>query len=140
NFDVPAPAGPSVVASAPGGNILDAVSSVRVAFDEAMDAATFTSSKITSFTGSGGQFSIPITDVNPVNGSGGTQFDITFAKQTTLGIYTMVLGPDIRDLAGNPMDQDGDGIPGEVPGDSYTITFALHGLRILSSTPSTVLT
>jgi hypothetical protein len=107
---------------------------VRVIFDEQMDPTTFDPSDIDSFTGPGG--SIAVTAVTPVSGTNNTQFDISFAQQITLGHYTMVMGPDIRDTMGRQMDQNGNGIPGEIPDDEYTARFTLQGAKILSSTPT----
>src|SRR5262249_47932933 len=45
--------------------------------------------------------------------------------QTAPGTYSLTVGPDIRDLANNQMDQNQNGINGEVPGDQYTASFNL---------------
>lgn len=65
-----------------------------------------------------------------VNAVGTTQFDIVFAPQSAAGGYMLTIGPDIRDLAGNQMDQDQNGVNGEVPDDQFT-----GGFTILSPTP-----
>jgi hypothetical protein len=130
-------AGGAVVSSTPNGNTFGAVSSVRVTFDEQMDPTSFTPGQIDSFTAPDGS-AIGISDVQPVAGSNNTAFDISFAQQTTLGHYTMVLGPDILDSQGREMDQNGNGIPGEVPDDAYTATFTLQGPKITASSPTTV--
>ena len=62
-----------------------------------------------------------MTGVAAVAGTNGTQFDVTFPAQAATGTYTLVVGPDVRDLAGNPMDQNRNGRPGEA-GDRYTAT------------------
>lgn len=41
--------------------------------------------------------------------------EITFAPQSTAGIYEMVIGPQVLDAMGNPMDFDQDSVAGEVP-------------------------
>jgi hypothetical protein len=107
--------------------------SVRVTFNEAMDVSTFTPSKIASFTGPNGP--VPVLAVIPVgtNPLTTTQFDIMFAPQQVTGVYTMVIGPDIRDLFGNKMDQDNNLVPGEVPQDQFTLRFTVPGPRITSS-------
>ena len=51
-----------------------------------------------------------------------TVFRVTFPAQTAPGDYTLSVGPDIRDAAGNRLDQDGDGTPGEPAADVFTIT------------------
>ena len=41
------------------------------------------------------------------------EFDLTFADQDLRGTYQLTVGPDVTDVDGNSMNQDGDGIPGE---------------------------
>jgi subtilisin family serine protease len=115
--------GPVVVFSSPAGPVTGPVASVRVTFDRALDPTTFTPADVVSFSGPAG--TIAVTGVAVVSGTGNTQFDLTFAAQSASGTYTLVLGPDVRDPAGNPMDQNRNGTPGEVPSDRYTATFAV---------------
>jgi serine protease len=103
------------------------ISSARVSFSEAINASTFTPSKVT-LAGPAGK-AILVTGVTPVAGTNGTQFDVTFPTQTATGTYTLVVGPDVRDLAGNPMDQDHNGKPGQ-PTDRYTATTTLNGTSV----------
>jgi Bacterial Ig-like domain len=91
---------------------------IRVTFNESMDPLTFTADKIATFTGPAGP--IMVTDVVAVPGTNNTEFDISFDALTAPGSYTMVIGPDIRDPFGNPMDQNNNLIPGETPGDQFT--------------------
>jgi hypothetical protein len=114
--------GPRIIASTPSGSVGGPVSSVRVAFNVSMNASTFTPAKV-QLTGPGG--AITVTGVTPVTGSSNTQFDINFAAQSTLGQYTVTVGPDIRDMFNNQMDQDDNLIPGEVPGDRFVSTFTI---------------
>lgn len=85
--------------------------SVRVTFDRAIDAGSFTLTDISTFFGPGGSIIIP-TAVTVVGGTGSTQFDVTFAPQTAVGTYTMTFGPNITN-GGVQMDQNGNGTPGE---------------------------
>src|SRR5262249_54372586 len=62
----------------------------------------------------------------PVPGSGNQEFMISFPAQFVTGRYAMQLGPDIRDMAGNAMDQDLDRVPGQV-GDQFILTFGVSG-------------
>jgi hypothetical protein len=133
-FAVHAPIGPYLRSVSPAGNMFGAVGSVRVTFDRPIDVATFTPAKIPSFVGSQGL--ITVTRVAPVAGSENKQFDVFFPTQGPLGRYDMVIGPDIRDLAGHQMDQNDNGIPGEIPGDQYLARFTIQGPRILFSTPT----
>ncbi len=124
--------GPRVVASSPNGSVTGPVSSLRVTFNERIDTATFTLADIASFTGPGGD--LTATDVQVVAGSLDRQFDITFAAQSALGDYQLVLGPDIADAAGNLMNQDRDTLNGEPTQDQYSAKFTIAEILTFSST------
>ncbi|MEF7616672.1 CARDB domain-containing protein [Aquincola sp. MAHUQ-54] len=116
--------GPRVVASSP-----DAAAQPNApfntwtfTFNENVDAATVGYDDVLVFTGPAGQNLR--NQVQSVTASGNT-LTVTFTNQYAAGIYTLVLGPDIRDRAGNLMDQDGDGIAGEAE-DSHTATVTLR--------------
>jgi hypothetical protein len=105
---------------------------VRLTFNEAMDASTFTTADIASFTGPNGvDLRNSVIGVFVVPDSGGTQFDIRFVPlpQGALGTYSLVIGPDIRDPFGNEMDQNNNLVPGEPgvapAGDQYRATFTI---------------
>ena len=115
--------GPGVVSHTPASLVGDAQSAVTFTFNDTMDPAGFDAGDdVVSFTGPGGDLAGEIT--------GGTWLDahtlsVQFASQSAGGTYTMVIGPGIPDDAGNPMDQDGDGLAGEPTDDRYTATFDL---------------
>lgn len=117
------------LASSPGA--YDSVNSRgRVSIAKAVDPDTFTLLDIVSFTGPGGAITATqITDVTPTP-SGGPNlhnvYRIDFAPQFFDGVYTIVIGPNIADLSGNLMDQNGNGTNGQVPGDRVTGTFAMN--------------
>jgi Bacterial Ig-like domain len=138
--DPAASAGPSVLSSTPSGDVLGSQSSVRVTFDRPIDTATFTPASVDSFTRTVGstitELLFAITEVTPVAGSGDQQFDVSFAAQSALGVYQLVIGPNILDLAGNPMDQNHNLIAGEIPDDEYTAVFTIQGLKVFSATPN----
>jgi hypothetical protein len=104
---------PVVVTS--GGGPLN---TIRVTFDEAIDPASFTPEDVTLYGPTGSL--IPVT-VLSVSGTGDTQFDLAFANQTVRGVYRLTVGPNVTDLAGNPMNQNGNGVNGE-PADAYNGT------------------
>ncbi len=116
----PAP-GPKVLTATYGGTTTS-LSSVRVTFSKAMNTGSFTTADVASFTGPNG--AIAVSGVAPVAGSN-TQFDITFAAQTTAGNYSLVFGPNVTDTTGKAMDQDGDGTAGEATQDRFTATGSL---------------
>jgi subtilisin family serine protease/subtilisin-like proprotein convertase family protein len=122
--------GPRVTAHSPAGSVSGAVDHVRLTFSEGIVPDTFTTADIVSFTGPGG--ALAVEAVVPVAGANNRQFDVTFARQTALGDYTLVLGPDIRDAAGNPMDQNRNGITGETA-DRYTARFTLSDVLVFDS-------
>ena len=102
------------------------MSSLRVTFNESINPDTFSLADIGSFTGPG-NVAIAATDVTPVPNSSDRQFDITFAEQTVEGLYTMIIGPEIQDIAATPnsMDQDRDGDQAEATDDQYTANFTI---------------
>jgi hypothetical protein len=128
-------AAPRVSFSTTVGTTDGPVTGVIFNFSKAMDPATFTSADVASFTGHGGINVAPavtgVTQLSP------TQFRLDFTEQGPPGIFTLVIGPDIRDLIGNPLDQDFDLILGEIPQDQFTHTFSINAPRITSVTPAT---
>jgi subtilisin family serine protease len=126
----PDSSGPHITAAVPNASGANPVSSVRVTFNEAINPDSFLPEDV-SLTGPGGG-SIAITGVTPV-GTGNTQFDVTFATQSAVGTYTVVIGPDIADTAGNPMNQDQDGFNGE-PADQFAGTFTISSTTFFQNT------
>ncbi len=122
--------GPHVTAATAGAA---PVSSVRVTFSESINPSSFTAADVT-LTGPGG--AVAVTGVTPVAGTGNTQFDITFAVQSTAGVYTFTVGPNVADAAGNLMDQNQNGVNGEAT-DVYTGSFTVDsGPRQYTATPN----
>jgi hypothetical protein len=116
--------GPRVIATTPSADLRTTTgpfSSIRVTFNEPINPATFTLNQVV-LTGPTGAV-IPVTGVAVALGSFNTDFDISFAPQTTLVNYSLVVGPNVLDTFGNPMDQDDNFIPGENPGDQFRTTF-----------------
>lgn len=114
--------GPRVTAPSPAGTVYG---TVRVTFSEPINVTSFTPDDVT-FTGTGDP--VLAGRVTLVAGSSNRQFDISFPAQAAPGSYTMVIGPDIQDGAGNWMNQDGDAYNREVPGDQYTAAFTLAAM------------
>jgi serine protease len=125
-------AGPRISFSDPSAGANPPVSSVHVAFNESIDVSTFTVADIVSFTGPGGP--IAVSSVQVVPGTFNREFNIVFAAQSALGGYTMVLGPNIEDEAGNPMNQDNDAVNGETPGDQFTVQFQIEPSLVVCAT------
>jgi subtilisin family serine protease/fibronectin type 3 domain-containing protein/methionine-rich copper-binding protein CopC len=113
--------GPQVRESSPTGTATGPVDRITLTFNEAIADGSFTVADVASLTGPGG--AIPATGINKLSPN---QYEVLFAPQNVAGSYSLTIGPDVADLAGNPMDQDGDKTPGEVPDDQYTISFTLQ--------------
>jgi len=115
--------GPRIIANAPEAPVnlrTDTLDSVTVTFNEQIDFdpanGTLATDDVT-ITGPDG--AIAPADIMA---QGGNDYQVTFAAQTRRGTYAVSLGPDVSDLAGNVMDQDEDGQPGE-PEDVFTFGF-----------------
>lgn len=122
-FTIPAPRVSSVT---PSGSTTPPVSSVRVTYSTAMQSASLTTEDIVSFTGPGGSNLLSqITSITPVTSGGSSAvFDINFSAQSTGGVYTLVLGPNVLDMQGHTIDQNGDGVTND--NDRYTSTFTIQ--------------
>jgi subtilisin-like proprotein convertase family protein len=117
-------------------------SSVTVTFNQAVQAASMNGANIT-LTGPGALGSIPVTAKDLTLGTTNTHnvWEIDFAPETQPGTYTLTVGPGVKDVAGNPMNQNGNNRFGEAfinpaqPGDAFQSTFTIDGLRVASISP-----
>ena len=76
-------------------------------------------------------FGLPLTEIQLIDPQGGTNFPLSansgngmdwtlaFAPQEGEGVYRLLVGPNILDASGNPMNQDGDAIGGEAVDDRF---------------------
>jgi serine protease len=126
--------GPVVVSMVPGATGAQPVSSVRLTFSEGINPATFALEDVQSFTGQGGPLSV--TGIAPVSNSDNRSFDLFFSPQSAPGTYRLEIGPDVRDLSGNRMDQDADGVTGEFFEDRFAGTFVIQPVYTFSNTTS----
>lgn len=90
-----------------------------VAFNEPILASSIVLADI-KITGPNGEITPTAVQV-PAEISGYVCY-ITLPVQSAVGIYTITLKPSILDLAGNPLDQNQNGINGETVGDQFTGT------------------
>jgi hypothetical protein len=115
--------GPSITNLTPAVAVTPAVSSVDVSFNMAIQPASFTTENV--------QLLGPAGPVQPTGVAlvSGTTWRISFPTQTTDGTYTVSVGPNINELAGNflGMDQNGDGLSGDGANDTFTGTFIIDG-------------
>jgi subtilisin family serine protease len=116
-------AGPKVTTSQFSGPSAGSFNSIRVTFDEAVNASSFTTADVVALSGPGG--TIVPSAVTLVSGSSNRSFDISFPTQSAAGTYTLTIGPDIFDIAGNRMNQNGNSVNGETPGDRFTTTSSI---------------
>jgi hypothetical protein len=64
------------------------------------------------------------TSVVAISGTFSRSYRVKIPSLAT-GSYTLRIGPNIRDFAGNLMDQDRDGLKGESLQDRFTRTFSI---------------
>lgn len=106
--------GPSITSLFLNGTGVDPVSRVRVFFDKSIDPTTFTHDDV-QIVGPDGE--VAIRQIRFVSNSDGQKVDLFFQEeQATPGNYSISIGPDIRDLDGNPL---ADGV--------YTSSFRIKG-------------
>ena len=119
---------PAIISYTPSGAVGTGVGTVRVVFSEAITPASFTAADVIIQTPQGNLATTGISVAPVVSGRPDliTTFDVTFPNQTVSGNYTLVIGPNINDLTGNPMAA------------TYAATFAIdrQGPRVVAMTPS----
>jgi hypothetical protein len=96
--DVDGPRVVSAEASGPSGRTVDRVT---LTFSESIDEGTLTLDDL-DLSGPDGPIAVAAVDrLDEV------RYEVVFAEQVAAGEYTLEVGPDIHDAAGNAMDQDG---------------------------------
>ncbi len=116
-------AGPSITNMTPSMGVTPAVSFVDVSFNIPIQASSFTVGDVQIAGPSGPITSTAVALVN------GTTWRISFPEQTADGVYTVSVGPNVNELAGNfpGMDQNGDGVSGDGTNDVFSGTFMIDG-------------
>ena len=113
--------GPRVTAAAANGTGGPSpVDRVTLTFSEVIDPNSFSLADVVTLTGPSG--AISPSSINMVDA---THFAVVFPQQTVPGSYSVTVGPLIADLIGNTMDQNGNSLNGEVPGDRFTTSFTI---------------
>lgn len=118
--------GPRVVSSSPAGLVTEPVASLEFAFNEPVRYSTNAAqSSLTladvAITGPGGGAIVPMS----LTSLGNNRYRVGFPEQRANGLYQVVVGPQVLDLAGNLLDQDGDGTPGEPGEDAFAGGFTI---------------
>jgi subtilisin-like proprotein convertase family protein len=137
--------GAKVTTSSATGLDAGSITGFRIKFNESIRfnanpaLSTFTAADITLTDPSGAP--IPITGIAAVPNTNNTEFILTFSggARTAAGIYTLKVGPNILDLSGNPMNQDNDGMNGEITQDQYVGSFSLFTTYTFTNTPTNAL-
>ncbi|MBN2451966.1 MAG: VCBS repeat-containing protein, partial [Lentisphaeria bacterium] len=111
---------PRALAASPASPIEAPFFAIECTFSEAMDPASFQTAGPLSLAGPAG--AIGIGALFPVTAE---TFRAEFPEQTLNGEYVLTILSTVTDLAGNPLDQDGNGTGGEGPQDAFTHTFVL---------------
>ena len=117
--------GPSIISHSPLGESAGPISSFQVTFEDyqnqhAINSASFTADDVTVSGPTGNPIDLA---QDPVDAGDGLTFTINFATAHSLsGEYQFTIGPDVVDLVGNPMNQNGDPVTGG-SNDSYHGTF-----------------
>jgi hypothetical protein len=96
------------------------VDHIDLTFNNPVQNGSFTLASVDSFTGPAGAI-----QPSAVTKLSDTQYEVTFPVQSVAGTYTLIVGPHIKGLDGKEMDQNGNGVPGEDPGDRYSTTFII---------------
>jgi subtilase family serine protease len=128
---------PRVLDYSPKGTVGAGRTFFEITFTEPIQLASFTAEDIT-VTGPSGILAAPVS-ITFVTGS---TYRVTYATPFTTGTHRIVLGPNITDAAGQPLDQDEDGVPGEPTQDQFANSFTIDatGPRVVSATPNDSIT
>ena len=97
------------------GRTAHALNSIDLIFNEPIRLSSFA---VASLVGPGGP--VPFGSLN-VTALTDQSVGIAFPGGSFPGLYTLILSPGIRDINGNAIDQDADGIEGEDPDDCVTV-------------------
>ncbi|TMQ32651.1 MAG: hypothetical protein E6K70_17400, partial [Planctomycetota bacterium] len=114
--------GPRVIASTPGTPVLPGINAITVTFNEPVDPRSFTAAQVSARGPNGPIQVLGVKDLDPVNH---LTFQVSFATQATDGIYSLTIGPNVRDFLGNAMDQNNNGINGEMS-DAFNMQFTIN--------------
>jgi subtilisin-like proprotein convertase family protein len=124
--------GAKITTSSATGLDAGAITGFRIKFNESIQPSTFTTADINLTDPSGA--AIAISSITAVPNTNNTEFTFTISTRTTAGIYTLKVGPNILDLAGNQMNQDNDGLNGEIIQDQYVGSFSLFTTYTFTNT------
>ncbi len=113
--------GPQVTGITPSTQVVAPFSSVRITFNEAMNPASLAPINFRVAAPDGTP--LAITAVNIISEQ---EIELRFTPWSIPGAYTITVLSAVTDLAGNPLNQDGDATPGEPGDDNFTATLVLQ--------------
>ena len=135
--------GAKVSSSSATGLDAGSITGFRIKFNESIRfnaipaLSTFTTADITLTDPSGAL--ITVSNITAVPNTNNTEFTFSITTRTAAGIYTLKIGPNILDLSGNQMNQDNDGMNGEITQDQYVGSFSLFTTYTFTNTPTNTL-
>jgi hypothetical protein len=124
-------AGPRVLSHTPTQAINATFDHIDVRFNLPIDPVTFGAQDVSILGPSG-----PVAPTG-VSVMSADTFRVAFAPLSERGTYRATIGPDIRDLSGRLMDQNGNNIAGEAA-DVYTAIFVYASADVVFTTPQTI--
>ncbi len=113
--------GPRVISTDATGVVTGPLDRIHVAFSEPLQDGSFTVDDIEVLDGPEG----PITPL-AVQATANGDYEITFEPINVSGPFSLSVSSNIADVAGNLMDQDQDGIGGELVDDRFETSFTLE--------------
>jgi subtilisin-like proprotein convertase family protein len=109
-----------------------ALGKATLTFNREVAPNSFGTDQVT-LLGPNGKIPVTLQDVTPAGATfAHSVWEVDFAPQSQAGMYTLTVGPNITDSTGTPMDQNENGVYGENPGDVFSATYDIDGLRVLS--------
>ncbi len=128
-----------IVAATPSAplDVGQSVDHLVVFFNQPTHFQTFTPADV-AMTGPSG--SVSVLDIRQRSS---LAYEVRFPRQAGIGGYSFTIGPAILDLQGHAMDQNLNGVYGEVPGDQFTAGFRVRDTNapyVVSMWPTDFLT
>ncbi len=117
------------------GSVATPPSRMLVVFDRPINPATFTLAEVTL----SGPATVAVTGIAAL---ADRSFELRLSTTLTIaGDYTLMLGPNVQSIGGIAMDQDADGVAGEMTQDQFASTVSIdrRGPRVIAQTPSGII-
>lgn len=116
--------GPRVLAMSPSGVVLTRVDALEVAFDAPIALASLSTADLV-IAGA------PAPSVISVSWVTNSTYRFQLSGPLQPGAYTVTVGPNVSDAAGNAMDQDRDGVLGEATQDAFTAAVEVRAADLI---------